>query len=386
MPLTESFIRSLKGDGTTRTFTDGRGLVLELNRNGSRYWKLKHYRNRRSTTAALGKWPEVSVKEARLAAAEFLAGLRPVARGGMTFEALGMEWLEHTAGGISPREGRRRRHYLKRYILPGIGSMKPREITARTLLDEVLRPLEGRGLFETARKVKQAVGAVFKYAAVLGEADTNPAALLEGALATRQAGHRATITAPMDIGRLMDDVSWYRGTPSVEFALQLLPYVFVRPGELRGAEWREIDLKGRMWRIPAERMKMRSPHLVPLSEQAARIINGLAAYTGGGRLLFPGRCKDRPISDVSLTVALRSLGWPKERLCPHGFRAMASTVLNERGYNSDWIERQLAHQERSAVRAAYNHADWLQERAKMMQDWADLLDQFLSDYRAARGL
>jgi integrase len=387
MPLTETFIRQLGPSDKTRRFTDGRGLVLEANRNGSMYWKLKHYRNRRSTTVSLGKWPGLSVRKARQAAEAFRAGLK--ARRGMTgrpFRELAEEWHEHALKGHVARERRRKRSLLDRYILPVIGSLRLPEISARLVLDEILRPVEKRGYGSTVRKVMYTVGAVFRYASVLGEGCPDPTTPLARALSPYVPVHRATVTSPMEIGRLMDDISGYRGTPSVEFALQLLPYVFVRPGELRGAEWGEIDLEGRMWRIPAERMKMKTPHLVPLSEQAARIINGLRAYTGGGRLLFPGRGGGRPISDAALSAALRYLGWPKERICPHGFRAMASTALNERGCNPDWIERQLAHQERSGSRAAYNHADWLPERARMMQEWADLLDSFLKDYRGARGL
>ncbi|MDR2199926.1 MAG: site-specific integrase [Deltaproteobacteria bacterium] len=193
-----------------------------------------------------------------------------------------------------------------------------------------------------------------------------------------QVTHRATIINPDKIGKLLAQINEYDGLPSVKFALRLLPYLFVRPGELRWAEWTEINLETAVWRIPADKMKMKTPHIVPLASQIIKIIEELKKYTGDSKYLFPGsRSISRPISDVTLTAALRYLGYSREEICPHGFRAMASTLLNEQGYNTDWIERQLAHSERNSVRASYNHAQYLPERKKMMQDWADYLDSLI---------
>ncbi|MDR2198967.1 MAG: site-specific integrase [Deltaproteobacteria bacterium] len=278
----------------------------------------------------------------------------------------------------------RYRYYLDTYILPKLGLFSMEEITSKFILDEVLRPLETKDLIDTARRVKGVISNVFQYAITLSEIQHNPASDLGGLLKIKKTKHRATILDPLEIGRLLDDIASYNGTPSVEFALKILPYVFTRPGELRNVEWTEIDFIKKVWIIPAAKMKMRSQHCVPLSRQVLFLFEELKKYTGNGKYLFPGRAANKPISDVTLIAALRYLGYSSERICPHGFRALASTTLNELGYNSDWIERQLAHCERSGVRAAYNHADYLKERTRMMQEWADHLDKLCQDYLSSR--
>jgi len=195
-------------------------------------------------------------------------------------------------------------------------------------------------------------------------------------LKPRRGQRRATITDPEKIGPLLRAIDSYPGYFPLNCALRLAPLFFVRPIELRAAEWSEFDLAAKEWRIPAERMKMRQKHVVPLADQAIRILKELHPYSGGGKYLFPSiRTDDRPISDVALLAAIRRMGYEKHELCTHGFRSMASTLLNELGYNRDWIERQLAHGERDEVRAAYNHAQYLPERRKMMQEWANYLDK-----------
>jgi integrase len=214
-----------------------------------------------------------------------------------------------------------------------------------------------------------------RYAVATGRAKHNIAADLRGALKPRRGRHRATITDPEKIGPLLRAIDGYEGYFPLCCALRLAPRVFTRPTELRAAEWSEIDLVAKEWRIPAARMKMRQQHIVPLSDQAVRILEELQPYSGDGKYLFPSiRTDDRPISDVTMLAALRCMSYEKHELCTHGFRGMASTLLNELGYNFDWIERQLAHGERNEVRAAYNHAQYLPERRRMMQEWANYLD------------
>jgi integrase len=387
MPLSELFIKSLKVDDKIKKYTDGRGLFLEAHTNGSKYWKLK-YRNRlkKSSTTSLGKWPEVSLKDARLAAANFKLHLIEIKNKETKLKDLALDWYNHNKSSYSLKEQEKKQRVLNKYILPILGEYKPCEITTKLILKEVLQPLENRGYFDTVRKAKQILGQIFRYAITIDEAKDNPTSALAGALKPYKVKHRAAITAPEEVGRLLDDIGTYNGSVSVMFALKILPYVFVRPGELRHAEWSEIDFPAKLWRIPAEKMKMSAPHLVPLSEQVVTLMEELKKYTGNGKYLFPGRAAGKPISDAALTAALRYLGYSGERICPHGFRGMASTMLNELGYNSDWIERQLAHAERSGVRAAYNHADYLKERTRMMREWADLLDSLQRDYRESKGL
>jgi integrase len=386
MSLTESTIRSLKNDGKTKVHTDGHGLVLEDNKNGQKYWKLHFRRFGRHSTASLGKWPDVSVKEAREAAARFRAAGEGERKGGALFGDQAAEWLRLNQGNCGEGETKRKNYLLNRHILPALARRRMGDISPELILQAVLRPVEEDGKIETAHRLKAMISRIFRYSMAVSRADADPTIGLDGALRSTPVRHRPAVTTPAEVGRLMDDISRYSGTAPVEAALRLLPYVFTRPGELRNARWEEIDFPGKIWRIPAPRMKMRTPHLVPLSRQSLSILERLRPYTGDGELVFPGRARDKPISDMAINAALRYLGYPGDKMCAHGFRAMASTILNENGYNGDWVERQLAHQERSGVRAAYNHADWLPERTRMMQEWADLLDRYLSDYIQSRGL
>ena len=247
-------------------------------------------------------------------------------------------------------------------------------ITPLKLL-EALRRIEARGAVETAHRALQNCGCIFRYAIATGRAERDSAADLKGALAPVVSKNFATITEPKGIGRLLRDIYAYEGNLIVRAALCIAPYVFVRPVELRAAEWAEFNLDTAEWRIPSARMKMRQVHIVPLARQVISILEDLRQYTGHGRYLFPSmRGESRCISDATLLRALRCMGYSKEEMTVHGFRSMASTLLNERGYNRDWIERQLAHGERNSIRAAYNYAEYLPERQKMMQWWADYLD------------
>jgi integrase len=279
------------------------------------------------------------------------------------------------------REGRAhvtitKKRWLLDFAYPAFGDRPVSEITAQELLS-LLREIEGRGIYETAKRLRSTCGMVFRYAIATGRAERDPSADLRGALTTHQVTHRAAIIEPTDIGALLRAIDGFDGQPTTRAALRLAPHVFVRPGELRQAEWSEFDLDAAVWSIPAAKMKMRRAHRVPLSLQSLYIIRELREITGNGRLVFPSvRTVLRPISENTLNAALRRLGYASEDMSTHGFRSMAATRLNEMGrWNPDAIERQLAHQEANAVRRAYTHgAEFWSERVQMMQAWSDYLD------------
>ena len=259
-----------------------------------------------------------------------------------------------------------------------MGKRPIRDIKAPELL-AVLRRVESRGVLETAHRLMNYCGNIFRCAIATGRADRDISVDLRGALPPSTPVHHASITEPQGVAALLHSIDGYRGSNVTRYALQLAPLVFVRPGELRKAEWSEMDLVASEWRIPAERMKMRSKHIVPLSTQAAAVLRALQPLTGKGRYVFPGaRSRDRPMSENTVNGALRRLGWSGAEMTGHGFRSMASTLLNEQGWNRDAIERQLAHSERNSIRAAYNFAEHLPERRRMMQAWSDYLDTLKS--------
>ena len=239
----------------------------------------------------------------------------------------------------------------------------------------VLRRIEAKGILETAHRTQQNCGQVFRYAIATGRAERDPSNDLRGALPPASGKHMATITDPKEIAGLLRAIDDYRGGIVTRCALQLAPLVFVRPGELRHAEWGEIDFDAAEWRIPAEKMKAGTLHIVPLSRQVLDILREIHPLTGNGRYVFPSpRTDSRPMSNNAILAALRRMGYAKDEMSGHGFRSMASTLLNEQGWNRDAIERQLAHAERNSVRAAYNYAEFMPERKIMMQAWADYLD------------
>jgi integrase len=276
---------------------------------------------------------------------------------------------------------------LEDYVFPRIGGEQIRCLTGPQVLD-VLQRIEAKGRIETAHRVKESLGAIFRYAVATHRADHDPVAALKGALPSVKHKSFASVTEPVRVSELLRAIRGYGGFEVVRLALQLLPLVFVRPGELRGALWAEFSFDltdpepGKkpqhpdpQWRIPAERMKMREQHIVPLSRQAVAILRELHALTGPDGYLFPSvRSKRQPISENTLNAALRSAGYAKDQMTAHGFRHTASTLLHERGYRSEWIERQLSQGDRNVMRATYNFAEYLPERRRMMQEWAGYLD------------
>ncbi|MDL2279818.1 integrase arm-type DNA-binding domain-containing protein [Desulfovibrio sp. OttesenSCG-928-G11] len=390
MPLTDTAIRSAKPEKKTQKLFDGGGLYLEVAPSGGKWWRLKYRFEGREKRISLGVYPDISLKDARRRRDEskklIARGIDPSehrkasraaihALSGTSYEVVAREWFAKYSAGWSESNGVKVLARQVNYIFPFIGGKPIKEVTAPELL-EALRHIEKRGSLDTAHRALQDCSRVFRYAIATGRGERDTAADLRGALPPAKGSSFATITEPKAVGALLRAIEGYGGGGVVASALRLAPLVFVRPGELRQAEWSEFDLDGAEWRIPPERMKMRQLHIVPLARQTLEILRQLHPFTGYGRFLFPSpRTGSRPISDVALLAALRRMGYSKEEMTVHGFRSMASTLLNEQGYNRDWIERQLAHGERNSIRAAYNYAEYLPERRRMMQEWADYLDE-----------
>lgn len=383
--LTDKAIQAAKPREKAYKLTDGGGLVLLVNPNGSRWWRLRYRHGGVEKMISFGIYPDVSLKAARekrdAARVQIAAGIDPSAKRQAerdaradSFQAIAEEWLEAQRKTFADATVEKARWTFQDLLFPHIGRRPIREITAPELL-AVLRRLEARGKHETAHRTRQRAGQVFRYAIATGRAERDPTADLRGALAPVVVTNRAAILDPAKVGELLRAIDAYSGQPATEIALKLAPLVFVRPGELRAAEWSEINLDGAEWRIPAHRMKMREAHIVPLARQSVALLREIEPLTGDGRYVFPSaRTTQRPMSENALTAALRRMGYAGTEQTWHGFRSIASTLLNEQGWHPDLIELQLAHKERNAVRAAYNKATRLAERRKMMQAWADYLD------------
>lgn len=383
--LTEARLRAAKAPQRAVKLFDGGGLYLLLHPNGSKYWRLKYRYGGKEKKLALGIYPMVSLKQARErredARRELAKGQDPHAERKAEqetdpecFEAVAREWFAKYSPSWAASHSSKIIRRLERDLFPYLGSRPIKSINAPELLT-VLRRIEARGTVETAHRALQNAGQVFRYAVATGRAERNCAGDLRGALAPVKESHYASLTEPKAVGELLRAIEGYQGDPVTCAALKLTPLVFVRPGELRQAEWAEFDLDKAEWRIPAPKMKSRTLHIVPLSTQALTILQELHPLTGSGRYVFPGlRSRSRPMSGNTVNAALRRMGYSRNDMTAHGFRSMASTILNEQGWNRDAIERQLAHGERDAVRAAYNYAEHLPLRRKMMQAWADYLD------------
>lgn len=390
MPLTDTQIRSFKSTGEPQKYFDGGGLFLFLSASGNKLWRMAYRFDQKTKTLSFGEYPVVSLKDARdrrEEAKKMLAnGIDPGAQKKSvkaaqlsetndTFRNIALEWHNTRTTDFTEKHRGTVMYRLEKYIFPIIGNEHIAGMEAPDIL-AVVRPLEHKGQNETARRMLQIIGQVYRYAVITGRAKRNPVTDLHGALKPRKTVHRAAITEPAKVGQLLRDCDNYEGYFPIVCALRLAPLVFVRPTELRAAEWSEFNFEACEWRIPAERMKMKQMHIVPLSKQALKILKELQPYSGSGKLLFPSiRTDTRPLSDATVLNALRRMGYAKDEMCTHGFRSIASTLLNELGYNRDWIERQLAHGERNDVRAAYNYAEYLPERRRMMQEWADYLTE-----------
>jgi integrase len=383
--LSDTRVRGAKPRDSAYKLYDERGLFLFVTPTGGRLWRLKYRLNEREKLISLGAYPDVGLKRAREKrdeARKLLAdGIDPSAerqerRTALleTFEGVAEEWLELQSKSLAPETVSILGSRLKSALYPYLGSKPVAAITAQEVLG-ALRRIEARGRHETAHRVRARAGRVFRYAVATGRAQHDVAADLKDALAPVKSRNFASVTDPVRVSELMRAIDGYSGHPVTGLALKLAPLVFVRPGELRAAEWSEFDLPNTEWRIPGARMKMGEPHIVPLARQALAILRELEPLARGGRYLFPSlRTRERPMSNNTINAALRRLGYTSDEQTGHGFRSMASTLLNEQGFPPDVIELQLAHAERNKVRAAYNKAQRLPERRKMMQAWADYLD------------
>ncbi|MCE2946124.1 MAG: tyrosine-type recombinase/integrase [bacterium] len=388
MPLTEIAVRNAKADAKPVKLFDGGGLFLLVTPEGGKRWRLKYRAAGKEKLLALGVYPDVSLKQARTRrddARRLLAeGTDPgeqrkadkasrEERAANSFEAVAREWLEKKRPNLAPASHVNIARRLEAHLFPWLGAVPVADVTARKLLD-CARLVEARGHHGEAHRIVQEAGKVMRYAIATGRAERDPSRDLKGALTAPKGSNHPAVTDPRAVGDLLRALHGYKGTFEVASALRLAPLVFVRPGELRMAEWTEFDLEAGEWRIPAARMKMGEAHIVPLSTQAIAILRDLKPVSGRGRFVFPSmRNRDCPMGENTINAALRRLGYSRTQT-GHGFRAMASTLLNEQGWPADAIERQLAHIERNGVRAAYNRAEYLPERRKMMQAWADYLD------------
>lgn len=380
----------------------GRGLYLEVVPAGGKYWRWKYRYSGKEKRLALGVFPEVSLAQARQrcdeARAALWEGTDPVAErrarklaallsAENSFESIANEWLETKSTEWVEDHTKKVKAWLEQHVFPWIGRSPIADIEAPEVL-VMLRRLVKRGTINTAGRIRETISAVFRYAIATGRAKRDPAADLRDALPRADKRNFASITDPKEVGALLRAIEGFQGTAVTLAALRLAPLVFQRPGELRAMEWAEVDFDAAEWRIPAIRRKLRKaakvnprtpPHIVPLSKQALMVLRDLHSLTGRGRLVFPGvRVRTRPMSENTVNAALRRLGYTTEQMTGHGFRHMASTCLNELGWNPDAIERQLSHQDPDAVRGTYNHAQYLVERRKMMQGWADYLDNLRS--------
>lgn len=396
-------LRAIKPGHPQRRLSDGAGLYLLLFVNGGSHgWRLDYSIHGRRKTLSLGTYPEVSLSEARHKAAAARAlvrqGIDPsevrkqgrqtlrrqqvierlVAAGQPipeSFEAVAREWYAKHEGGWAASHREKVIRRLERDVFPWIGARPIAGITPPDLL-QILKRVEQRGAIETTHRVQQNCSQVFRYAVACGLMESDPSRDLRGALAPWRPLHYPTLTDPRRVGQLLRDIDAYEGGLITRCAMKLAPLLFVRPGELRRAEWSEINLDAAEWRIPAAKMKARALHIVPLAPQSIAVLAELKPLTGAGRWVFPGvRTNGEPMSENTINAALRRMGYDRSTLTAHGFRGMASTMLHEFGWPSDVIERQLSHAERNSVKAAYNHAEHLPERRKMMAAWADYLDR-----------
>jgi integrase len=392
MPLTELSIRNARPRPKLFKLSDGGGLQLWVWPDGAKRWRLAYRFAGKQRLLALGVYPTTGTKQARIAredarrllaagqdpsAARKAAKAADMAATANSFavvadELLAKKRLEGKAGSTASKI-----EWLLAFARPDLGARPIAQVTAAEVL-AVLKGVEARGRLETARRLRSTIGEVFRLAIATGRAENDPTAALRGAIASPVVRHRAAIIEPKGFGQLLRAIQGYEGAPETKAALQLLALTFARPGEVRAAEWSEVDLEAGIWSIAAHRMKMRRPHRVPLAPQTLALLRHIQLISGDGRFLFPSaRPGDRCMSEVTLNAALRRLGYGPDQMTPHGFRSAASSMLNESGlWHADAIERQLAHVDADSVRRAYARADFWEERVRMMAWWADRLDEW----------
>lgn len=393
MPLTVLEIKHLKPKAKLYRVADSEGLCLEVTTTGSKLWRLRYSFNGKPQMLSLGKFPRVTLEQARKRRDEIKTlletgkhparerkaeKLRRMTEGQNTFEKIARKWMELKEGQLNEKYHKQSLVRMEKHIFPLLGDLPITEITIPDVV-RVVEKVGQRGTIATARWTKQVISQVFRYAAQRGMCQFNPAADLRDILPSAEKKHHACIH-PRELPQLLQDMKeCNNATLLTRAAMRLLALTFVRTGELIGAQWTEIDFGRAEWQIPAERMKMRRPHVVPLSRQALDVLKDLHARTGMKPHIFHAqRGSLKHISNGAVLVALRRMGY-HGRMTGHGFRALASTILNEQGYSPDVIERQLAHESDDKIRSAYNRAEYMLERKKMMQEYADYLDSVLAD-------
>jgi len=388
-PLSEVRVRTTKPKEKEYKLFDGGGLFLMVTPSGGKLWHFKYRFDKKEKKLTFGPYPEISLADARQKredARRYLAqGIDPGSvrkaqkqvetQSTETFEIIAREWHIKYTPTWAPGHAAKVIRNLERDLFPWIGSRPINEIKAPELLS-TLRRIESRGALDTAHRVRTNASQVFRYAVATGRADRNPATDLIGALPPTIDKHLPSLTDPKEVAPLLRAMDGYQGSFVVQCALRLAPLFFVRPGELRHAEWSEIDLDEAVWNIPAQKMKMKIAHIVPLCKQAIEILKELKPLTGASKYVFPsGRSFVRPMSENAVNAALRRMGYDQGTMTGHGFRAMARTILDEVLHiRPDFIEHQLAHAVRDPNGRAYNRTAHLDERRKMMQTWADYLD------------
>lgn len=393
--LTDKAIQAARPQEKLYRLTDGDGLMLEVTPSGSKLWRLRYRFGGKEKMLALGRYPMVRGPEARRRAAsarnDIAEGCDPGAErravrdrqrvaADESFEAVARSWAAKVGPTLSEVTQAHHRAYLEKDIFPWIGNRPIAELNAQDVI-AIVRRVESRGAFEIAKRVHNICGRIFRYGVGHGLCPRDPSRDIElrDILTAPKVRHHASVTDPKEVGGLLRAIEGFTGGFVTRCALRLAPMVFVRPGELRHAEWREINFERGEWRIPAGKMKMREQHIVPLSDQAIEVLREIQTLTGTKRYVFPSeRTSARPMSENTVNAALRRLGYSKDEMTGHGFRSMASTLLHELGYPHAVIERQLAHGERNQVSASYNFAEYLPERREMMQAWADYLDSLRS--------
>ena len=398
MPLTDRAVQQALAKDKPYKIYDKDGLCLLVKPSGKKYWRFKYYFCGKEGQYAIGVYPAVSLKNARREVSQLkdllAQGIDPNANkkskqqisaqlSDNSFSKIALEWFEVKIKDQSKSHSSRTLRLLTKELFPKLGHLPIESITPPVLLT-VLRAIEERGVVDTAHRAKQVASLVFRYAIITGRAERDPSCDLTGALKSRSKIHYASITEPGDVAKLCHNIRLYEGSLTIQYALKLSPLLMCRPGELRQLEWSEIDFFKGIIEIPKEKMKMRSSHIIPLSHQAELFIKEIQQVTGQGRFVFPSvKTRTKPISDNGVRSALRTMGYDNSQITPHGFRAMARTLLDEvLLYPVEWIEQQLAHTVKDPLGRAYNRTKHLPQRKIMMQDWADYLDWLVDRWKA----
>jgi integrase len=388
IPLSDMKVQKAKPQSKPVSLFDGGGLYLLVTPSGGKLWRFKYRFNNKEKKLAFGSYPEISLQDARQRrddARRLLANdvdpdaVRKAQKQAKTeetetFEVISREWHDKFKSKWTEGHALKMMRALERDLFPWIGAKPIKDITAPELL-AALRRTESRGAVDAAHRLRGICNMIFRYATATGRAQHNLAQDLIGSLSPAKKRHLAAITEPNEVANLLRVIDSYHGSFIVRCALRLSPLVFVRPGELRHMQWDELDFEKTEWHIPAHKMKLRQPHIVPLSKQSLEILNEIKPLTGNGVYVFHGRTSNRPMSNNAILAALRNMGYTAEQMTPHGFRAMARTILDEvLQVRVDLIEAQLAHRVLDVLGRVYNRTSHLPERKKMMQTWADYLD------------